>query len=42
MYVISATPERTRPGPARRIILTAVVIIVAIMGVTFTVFPGFV
>ena len=41
MYVVSATPQRTRPGPVRRIILTAIAIIVAIMGVAFPVFPVF-
>lgn len=41
MYVVNAAPERTRPGPARRIIMTAIAIIVAVLGVAFASFPVF-
>lgn len=39
MYVVSATPERPRPGPARRIILTAIAVIIAVAGIALASIP---
>ncbi|MBL8517233.1 MAG: hypothetical protein JNM76_09705 [Betaproteobacteria bacterium] len=43
MYVVSATPERTRPGPARRIVLAAIAIaiVIAVTGFAVVSLPAF-
>lgn len=41
MYVVSATPQRPRPGPARRIIVTAIAVVVAFAGIALASFPVF-